>query len=71
MLIESLFAIGIVSIAYILHVIIINREKYFEERKLKHRGFLLTMKSKIVSAFYKIDMFTRVQTIYDAIPDVP
>lgn len=71
MLGELILTTGVLLIAYAFYKLSTNNAKYFEERNLKYKGVLTLLKNQMSVSFGKMDVFTLIQNMYDAVPDVP
>lgn len=71
MLGELILTTGVLLIAYAFYKLSTNNAKYFEERNLKYKGVLTLLKNQMSLSFGKTDVFTVIQNMYDAVPDVP
>lgn len=71
MLGELILTTGFLLIAYAFYKLSTNNAKYFEERNLKYKGVLTLLKNQFSVSFGKMDIFTMIQNMYDAVPDVP
>lgn len=66
----TLLSTAVVLIAYVLYKLSANNAKYFEDQNLKYRGISSILENFMAIAFGKVDVFTMLKNMYDAI-DAP
>lgn len=68
---ELILVIGLILIAYAIHIFVRNSSQYFEERNVKYKGISFVLSNIYAMITGKLNAFGQIQALYNAYPNEP